>query len=364
MSHFSFRVALLRPARSASRTGTPLHPPCALPVRLALLRRVRQGGLVLAALATGLTLPPDQSQARPRQSHHAGRPARSSQPVFAVPSGISASDTLVMPDQPFALQSWDGLLETLRQHATAPTMTWSAVMLDDMLLALACRDGLVQHLAPAAPASGAQAGESPCGIPAGTSRIVLAWDQSRIGNGATDWSALWDVAQHPGKRGLRLDPRSTLEIALLADGVAPNDIYTTLATTSGVDRAFRKLDQLRPYIVWWRTPEDAARIMSSGSALMTSTPADELTAIGSKSGFVALWTQSLLQNLSWAVPRNLPNADVAHIVTMLRDQPRHHNDPPDKAAGKTQSLTIDDKFWADHWEELQQRMESWLKQSP
>ena len=46
--------------------------------------------------------------------------------------------------------------------------------------------------------------------------------------------------------------RGNLEFALIADGVAPGDVYKVLATSEGVDRAFRKLDQLKPYIVWWQ----------------------------------------------------------------------------------------------------------------
>ena len=56
----------------------------------------------------------------------------------------------------------------------------------------------------------------------------------------------------------------------MADGVAPGDVYKTLASGDGVDRAFRKLDQLRPYIVWWETSADAAKILGSGEVLMTS----------------------------------------------------------------------------------------------
>jgi len=41
-----------------------------------------------------------------------------------------------------------------------------------------------------------------------------------------------------GKRALRKGPKTTLEIALMADGVAPKDVYKTLGTNEGVERAF------------------------------------------------------------------------------------------------------------------------------
>jgi len=192
---------------------------------------------------------------------------------------------------------------------------------------------------------------------------VLAWDQHRA-TAAPNWGDFWDVARHPGKRGLRLDPRSTLEIALLADGVPASGVYATLSTADGVDRAFRKLDQLRPYIVWWRTPEDAARIMDNGSALMTSTPADELAGAERKSGFAAQWHQSLRQNLSWAVPHNVPDADARRVTGILREQNPHHDDAPDNTTPDSGSLTIDDGFWTNHLDDLESRFQTWFNAKP
>jgi hypothetical protein len=50
---------------------------------------------------------------------------------------------------------------------------------------------------------------------------------------------------------MRKTAKYSLEIALLADGVPPGDVYKVLSTPSGVDRAFKKLDELKPEIVWW-----------------------------------------------------------------------------------------------------------------
>ena len=100
---------------------------------------------------------------------------------------------------------------------------------------------------------------------------MLAWDRDKFLRTPT-WADFWDVAKYPGKRGLRNGVRGNLEIALMADGVAPGDVYKVLATSDGVDRAFRKLDQLKPYIVWWQTDAEAARILGSGDVLMTSAP--------------------------------------------------------------------------------------------
>ena len=179
------------------------------------------------------------------------------------------------------LQSWDGALATLQrraqerhQDAAKPGSDVPDVLLmEEAPLRVACREGLLLP-APLTLDPADQAPDSTgqdCGVDGWPMNLVLAWDRSRMGMAPT-WSDFWDVARRPGKRGLRRGPRSTLEIALMADGVAPADVYRTLSGSDGVDRAFRKLDQLKPYIVWWTTPSEAVQIIETGAALMTSAP--------------------------------------------------------------------------------------------
>src|SRR5262249_10168466 len=72
--------------------------------------------------------------------------------------------------------------------------------------------------------------------------IALGWNPSKLPEGSPapkSWSDFWDVKKYPGGRSLPKSPRSTLEIALMADGVAPKDVYEN--GKLDVDRAFRKL---------------------------------------------------------------------------------------------------------------------------
>lgn len=288
-------------------------------------------------------------------------------PVLAVPMGSVAAHALSMPDQPYPLQEWDGTPDALHAQATAATPSWLAVLVDDTTLQDACRQGDVQILAVAPDRATVPAAASPCGLPGGETSLVLAWDHSRLGETPPEWPDFWDVARHPGKRALRLDPRTTLEIALLADGVPISNVYNVLSTSSGVDRAFRKLDQLRPYIVWWRNTDDVARIMSTGAALMVATPHDALVNASSQtSGFVPQWHGSLRQRLSWAIPHNVPAATAGHVVDMLREQAPRHDDLQDAGMPDHdgQSLDISDRFWAANLALLQKRFMAWLTTSP
>ncbi|GBQ09855.1 extracellular solute-binding protein [Swaminathania salitolerans] len=362
-----------------SREGLFLHvsPPSSMgrPVRR-LLAATRLVACLLALVASpGMA----QALADTHHAHHSShrhktrkhkRPA-APKPALAVSAGSLGAHSLLMPDQPYPLREWDGTSAALDAEAKSRKPAWLAVMVNNTLGIAACRSGLAQPLPPAPAGQNARTGVTPCAIPAGEESIVLAWDRNRLGDAAPDWGDFWDIARHPGKRALRMDPRGTLEIALMADGVSSDDIYALLATPAGIDRAFHKLDQLRPYLVWWRTPSEATRIMKSGAALMLATPHDRLATLGNKASgdkasFSAQWRQSLRQKLSWIVLRNVPPEQRSAVVAMLRDQTPVHDDTQDAPQNgqALHILAIDDGFWADRHDALLKRFQSWLTSQP
>ncbi|MFT8326872.1 MAG: extracellular solute-binding protein [Gluconobacter oxydans] len=287
--------------------------------------------------------------------HHAAAPV-APEPGFGVPEGTIAAHALTSSDSTLRLVEWDGQTTTLQTGSHAAKPAWMAVLVTGTQLAQACAGGWVHTL-----------DDSPtCGIPGGVSDLALTWDRSRLAT-APGWQDFWDVARHPGRRGLHFGARTTLEIALLADGVAPQDIYPTLSTQAGVDRAFRKLDLLRPYIVWWTTAADAARIMEQSSALMLSAPSTEVTSVSSRvqagaaSSLFVAGTQNVLRTpLFWAIPANVP-ADSAHrTLVQLRMHAPHLEDMPGPVPpGNTPTfLTVSDTFWSQHGEALEQQFEA------
>ncbi len=335
------------------------------------------------------------SAARPAAEAHPAKPSVSHVPaqelsVASLGGGLQETqqNTLFAPFSEqsgvrLRLQSWDGALSSLqkraqvRQHDAARTGSDDAdlVLMEEAPLRVACREGLLLPgpltLDPAdqAPDSAGQA----CGVNGWPMNLVLAWDRSRVEMAPT-WSDFWDVARRPGKRGLRRGPRSTLEIALMADGVAPADVYRTLSGNEGLDRAFRKLDQLRPYIVWWTTPSEAVQIIETGAVLMTSAPDGEI-AVADQAGhrsFDTQWAQSLGMNLGWAMPRETAPEQRVLAQQLLRflTDPAHRSAfltayaaSPAAGAGEGRrhaTLMMDDTFWAEHLVALQRRFDAWI----
>ena len=84
---------------------------------------------------------------------------------------------------------------------------------------------------------------------------VIAWNTQKFGmNGPQSWADFWDVQKFPGPRSMRNDPSDNLEFALLADGVPIDKLYPL-----DVDRAFRKMDQIKKHVaVWWTTGGQSA----------------------------------------------------------------------------------------------------------
>lgn len=270
--------------------------------------------------------------------------------------------------QPVARQAWNGSLTELDGHGphAGHTGTWSLVFAEDSTIRAACVRELVIHLA------GSATNPDGCGVPGMTTQVVVAWDQARR-KAAPRWADFWDIVRFPGKRGLRHDPRTTLEIALMADGVAPGDVYSQLATPQGVDRAFRKLTQLRPYITWWSTPADATGILEHGQVLMSSAPVDAVRSIPARySDRIGINTDMALSyGLSWGVVSGqsafrLGQArNLLHFIIQPEQQAaflaRYPAATPPDTAHAPVALPMDVQFWQVHYPDLSRRFDMWLR---
>ncbi len=276
--------------------------------------------------------------------------------------------------------AWDGAMASLA--ATGADLA----LLDAPSLAAACAKGTVvrldwnrlgrdRFLGPAV---------SDCGMGVGLEATALAWDAGRI-HDAPNWSDFWDVAKHPGRRGLPPRARGTLEIALLADGVPSGDVYRTLRTSEGVDRAFRKLDQLKPYVEWWSKPSEPAQFLAAGRVLMIAAPASGLV-LADRTGrkphhFAVNWSGGLIEPVSLAVLQKAPHAAAAAAALVIASDLARQAQfaeatglgPANKDAlpllpAEVRAMTptlagalvVDEGFWAENGAKLEARFQAWL----
>lgn len=96
---------------------------------------------------------------------------------------------------------------------------------------------------------------------------VYAWNTETYGdNGPQSWADFWDVDKFPGKRAYRGKVAGALEPALMADGVAPEDVYKVLDSEAGIERAIDKIRELKPHIdVFWTSGAQHAQLMTAAS---------------------------------------------------------------------------------------------------
>ena len=259
--------------------------------------------------------------------------------------------------------AWNGSLEELAGQENKTPDRWSAVMMETSSLRLGCSLNLLVR-------DPADNSSNSCGEPITSIDFAMAWEMSYF-DSAPDWTDFWDVARHPGQRSLRRDPRTTLEIALLADGVPPGGLYAVLSSRAGLERAFRKLDQIRPYIVWWNTPAEATDIMKTNGALMGIVPVASMLSLPQqeRQHFGIFWPQRLSVTYAWGIPATLKSDTTAlNLVSWLElpEQQSAFTAAWTADAGSLPDLHapapvhVNDTFWTEHLADISIRFERWV----
>jgi putative spermidine/putrescine transport system substrate-binding protein len=140
---------------------------------------------------------------------------------------------------------------------------------------------------------------------------VLAWNTKTVGKDGTvpqTWADFFDVKKFPGNRAVYDHPRGNLEIALLADGVDPKKLYPL-----DVDRAFKKLAELKPSItVWWTSGAQSAQLIKDGEVDLMEIWNGRLAG-AKRDGAAADFTynQGLLMADCFLIPKGAPHKDLA-----------------------------------------------------
>lgn len=284
--------------------------------------------------------------------------------------------------------SYDGETTELEQMIKTGNTVWDVMQVESRTLQLGCEEGLFEKLDLSKTGNrddfifGAL---SDCGVGIFVWSMALAYDADRVKGAPSSWADFWDVKKYPGKRGLRRSAKYTLEIALLADGAAPGDVYKLLATKQGVDRAFRKLDQIKPEAVWWEAAPQPAELLGTGNVVMTSAYALWISGDQKrKKNLKIAWDGSLYDFDSWAIPKGTPKTADAYQFIAFASKPENQKvfsqelaygptsrealslldadvakQMPSAEVNLQRALKVDIAFWIRHGEELEKRFDTW-----
>lgn len=288
-------------------------------------------------------------------------------------------------------EDYSGGVAELKAQVESGQVTWDVLDIEYIDLERACSEGMLQLL----PINKLKAGVN--GISAKDDFIANSLHECAVGN--IVWSVIisyknnlalkpnsitdfFDLAKIPGKRAMRKRPQVNLEWALMADGVAQEDVYTTLSTEAGVRRAFAKLDSIKEHIVWFDSWSQVPQMLNDGSvALAQSANGRIFDAIKKGAPFEILWDGQIYDLDGWAIPKGSKNQKQAWEFIKFSTQSIPLAGMQDVAYGATRKssapyvadaikpnlpsahlgvgLKADGGFWADNGEELGERFTAW-----
>ncbi|MGI0861182.1 polyamine ABC transporter substrate-binding protein [Pseudomonas aeruginosa] len=283
---------------------------------------------------------------------------------------------------------FNGEMGMIKAMVDTGSVSWDVVQVEGPELLRGCDEGLFEHLDQTRLGNAADFLDgtfSDCGAGLLVWSMAMAYDTNRLPSAPTGWADFWNTQKFPGKRALRKGAKYNVEIALLADGVPKEDLYKVLSTPEGVDRAFRKLDQIRSSIQRWESGAQPLQFLASGDVVMsTAYNGRVFAAQGEGVPMKVVWSGSLYAIDYWAIPKGSPNKQTAEDFISFSLRPEQQQiytskmgygstnlktapllDPSvlerlNTAPGNLeQAVPVDFEFWVDHGEDLEQRFNAW-----
>ncbi len=196
------------------------------------------------------------------------------------------------------------------------------------------------------------------------------------------WADFFDTEAFPGRRGLLARPTEALEIALVADGVSPDDLYPL-----DIDRAFAYLDSVKDKIDLWvpETPKTIEHLMT-GELDYCYTFSGRV-AIARGQDFPVGFASHLpvVQPQNFSILKGVPNydlciqfidwwltnvdANVGYYSQFLGngpiDRPSFEGLPEDVRAllpdwDNSNNIRLDPEYWGENLEDVSSRFQLWL----
>ncbi len=212
---------------------------------------------------------------------------------------------------------------------------------------------------------------------------VIAYNSETFPTAPASFKDFFDTEKFPGKRALyRSVSSGVLEAALIADGVAPEELYPM-----DLDRAFAKLDTIKDDIIWWETGASSQSLLATGEAAMglvwVGRAAD--AARVDKAPIAVAYDEWVQVDDYWAIPKGAKNPELANELIQCMSGTEKQiawsdlmvYGPVNKEAAadpKVMSeelrptnhlegqIPVDDDYWASEYDTIAQRFNDWIAQ--
>ncbi|MEO8290889.1 MAG: ABC transporter substrate-binding protein [Gaiellaceae bacterium] len=212
--------------------------------------------------------------------------------------------------------SSENIVAKLRAAEQAGNVPWSLIRAEEEDIVVLEQDGLIEPLPPEVkaklvPRFGPGA-VTDYGVPFIDYSSVLVCNSRLVNPCPRTMADFWDTERFKGPRTMYADGwLDNLVFALEADGVSPEEIFPL-----DVDRAFRKLDEIRDSIdVWWTNSEQAEQIFRDGEVALGPIWSGRAATLASEGkGIEVEFEGALLARELWVVPKGAPNAQAAYAL--------------------------------------------------
>ena len=302
------------------------------------------------------------------------------------------------------VEDYNGGLAQIRAQVGIGDIHWDVVDLEIADAVRGCDEGLLEPIdfnaLPPGP-DGTPAGEdfvaesrTECGIGNLYWSTVYAYNEENIpGAKPATMADFFDLEAFPGRRGMRRSPQVNLEFALIADGVPLDQVYATLDSPEGLERAFAKLETIKDEVIWWEAGAQPPQMLADGEVMMTTAYNGRIfnAQVLENQPFVIVWDGQLLDVGQVGIVAGTPRLEEAlqyvafatsaesqvrisrrisyspvrrsamplvttHVVAGVEMEPHM----PASPANAARALRYDWAWWVDHQDEMNERFSAWL----
>lgn len=294
-----------------------------------------------------------------------------------------------------------GGIDEIRDQVESANVTWDVVDLTQADSLRACDEGLLEPLGDIAlppGADGTPAREdfvdgalNDCGVGVIVWATAFAYnDRAFLGLEPSSIADFFNTAKFPGRRAIRNDPTVVMEWALMADGVARDEVYKTLETKAGVERALKVMDSIKPGLQIWSKGREPIRMLNNREVVMSSIWATTGAVAAEEGGakFEMVWDGRVIELDLFGIPRGSRNKQaaidfiryasssesLARMVRYLPNGPTRKSSldllsddvlarlPNNPAHGGT-AITSDAEWWAENHARLEEAFQAWIEEA-
>ena len=302
------------------------------------------------------------------------------------------------------LEDYNGGLAQIRAQVETGNVHWDVVDMEIADAILACDEGLLEFIdaddLPPSP-DGTPAVQdflpdtlTECGVGTLFYSTIYAYNRENFpGPKPSTIEDFFDMENFPGRRGMRRTPLVNLEFALMADGVALDQVYATLGTAEGLEQAFRKLDTIKDHIVWWTAGAQPPQMLADGEVVMSTAYNGRIfnAQVLEEQPFTVVWDGQVLDRGQLVIVAGTSRLEAARkfvsfaarpesmarvgryiayspvrrsglplITTHLETGVDMNPHMPTSPENTTRVLQNDWEWWSDHVDEMNERFSAWM----